>query len=265
MPFRPGRFGKPSYMETYGGLLSGEVNDPTGKPWALAGPGCPRLARGSLTFAATTGRLPFLFSPPGSGGSAAAWRRWVYDCLADVAANLTMPRASRGHLGAERGGRGVANVGPRNEAPGNPHRPARGPAPVVSFPCPSFPCPSVRIGRLPIITALPKHGVPPSLCLPGCDQPRNTGQRRAEGMLGQGMADRPSAPADERPSNRRLIPRARQSPASSVRIGRPQIITALPKDGVPPPCASQVVFRPCNTTRSPSKKVECPLSGFAHL
>ena len=42
--------------------------NPNGKPWALAGPGCPRLARGSLTFAATTGRLPFLFSPPGSGG-----------------------------------------------------------------------------------------------------------------------------------------------------------------------------------------------------
>ncbi len=42
------------------------------------------------------------------------------------------------------------------------------PAPVVSFPCPSFPCPSVRIGRLQIITALPKHGVPPSLCRPGC-------------------------------------------------------------------------------------------------
>ena len=93
-----------------------------------------------------------------------------YDCLAHVAANVTIPRASRGHLGAGGAGAGVANVEPRNEGPGNPQRPRSGPARVVSFPCPSFPCPSVRIGRLQIITALPKHGVPPSLCLPGCVQ-----------------------------------------------------------------------------------------------
>ena len=92
-----------------------------------------------------------------------------YDCLADVAANVTIPRASLGHLGAGAGG-GIANVEPRNEGPGNPQRPTRGPARVVSFPCPPFPCLSVRIGRLPIITAWPKHGVPPSLCLPGCVQ-----------------------------------------------------------------------------------------------
>jgi hypothetical protein len=67
-------------------------------------------------------------------------------------------------------GAGVANVEPRNEGPGNPQRPTSGPARVVSFPCPSFPCPFVRIGRLPIITAWPKHGVPPSWCLPGCVQ-----------------------------------------------------------------------------------------------
>ena len=111
--------------------------------------------------------LPFL-----SAGQRRLCRRPAgrgYDCLADLAASVTIPRASRGHLGAGRAGAGVANVGPRNERPGT-QRPRSGPARVVSFPCPSVPCPSVRIGRLPIITALPKHGVPPSLCLPGCVQ-----------------------------------------------------------------------------------------------
>jgi hypothetical protein len=42
-----------------------------------------------------------------------------YDWLADAAANATIPRASRGHLGAGRASAGVANVEPRNEGPGN--------------------------------------------------------------------------------------------------------------------------------------------------
>jgi hypothetical protein len=72
-----------------------------------------------------------------------------------------------GHLGAERAGAGVANVGPRNEASGNPQRSTSIPGCFVSFPCPSFPCPSVRISRFQMIT-LPKHGVPPSLSRPSC-------------------------------------------------------------------------------------------------
>ena len=135
----------------------GRAGMPTACPWE------PHVCR-------YTRRHPLLFLSAGQRRLRRCPAGRVYDCLADVAANVTIPRASRGHLGAGRAGAGVANVEPRNEGPGNPQRPTSVPARVVSFPCPSFPCPSVRIGRLPIITALPKHGVPPSLCLPDCVQ-----------------------------------------------------------------------------------------------
>jgi len=72
---------------------------PTGKPWASRTCQCPRLARGMVTFAATSARQSYTIS---------AGQRRSRRCPAErkrkgrrpvVATNVRLPRASRGHPG----------------------------------------------------------------------------------------------------------------------------------------------------------------------